>query len=192
MKSAPYGSTSARSRRWRRRLRRSTSSNYHWTACFHSTHVVYSDFRAAMLFRDSVLVDRIFRVFDMDDDGVISFPEYIACLSILSHKATQEEKLKCKHISYLCSRLHLTFYIHSLLPVVWLRLRRAHQRLGPNCCRRRYTQVITTFTLEKVLFDEVLCRENGVVITRTAIDELVAATMSQCPVATPNKINYDE
>jgi Ca2+-binding EF-hand superfamily protein len=47
------------------------------------------------MFKDSTLVDRIFSVFDLDDDGVISFTEYIACLSILSSKATSEEKLKC-------------------------------------------------------------------------------------------------
>ena len=57
---------------------------------------VIREFRNALLFKDSVLVDRLFRVFDVDDDGEISFQEFIACLSILSTKATQEEKLQCK------------------------------------------------------------------------------------------------
>jgi serine/threonine-protein phosphatase 2B regulatory subunit len=51
-------------------------------------------FQAAMLFKDSALLDRIFRVFDLDDDNQISFPEYLSCLSIISSKATKEDKLK--------------------------------------------------------------------------------------------------
>lgn len=54
-----------------------------------------SQFQGAMLFRDSALLDRIFRAFDTNDDGFISFSEYVACLSIISNKATQEDKLKC-------------------------------------------------------------------------------------------------
>ena len=49
-----------------------------------------------MLFRDSALVDRIFRVFDKDDDNKISFDEYLKCLATLSNKASDNEKLKCK------------------------------------------------------------------------------------------------
>ena len=51
-----------------------------------------------MLFRDSALIDRIFRVFDKDDDNMISFNEYVSCLAILSNKASDEEKLKCTYI----------------------------------------------------------------------------------------------
>lgn len=54
------------------------------------------EFRSALLFKDSVLVDRIFQVFDRDDDGEICFQEYVACLSILSLKASSDEKLQCK------------------------------------------------------------------------------------------------
>jgi len=53
-----------------------------------------SQFQAAMLFRESALLDRIFYVFDTDDDGSISFSEYVSCLSIISSKTPQEEKLK--------------------------------------------------------------------------------------------------
>jgi hypothetical protein len=52
-------------------------------------------FQAAMLFKDSALLDRIFRVVDIDDDDHISFHEYLSCLSIISNKASQEDKLKC-------------------------------------------------------------------------------------------------
>jgi len=51
-----------------------------------------------MLFRDSVLVDRIFRVFDKQDHNAITFEEYIACLSVLSNKASDEDKLKCNQL----------------------------------------------------------------------------------------------
>ena len=47
-----------------------------------------------MLFKDSALLDRMFRVFDKNDDNVITFDEYIECLSIISTKATKEEKMK--------------------------------------------------------------------------------------------------
>lgn len=53
-----------------------------------------------MLFRDSVLVDRIFRVFDKQDHNAITFEEYIACLSVLSNKASDEDKLKLSFQMY--------------------------------------------------------------------------------------------
>lgn len=61
-----------------------------------SLTLIYRQFQGAMLFKDSVLVDRIFRVFDSDDDDLISFAEYIACLSRLSNKASDEDKLRRK------------------------------------------------------------------------------------------------
>ncbi len=48
-----------------------------------------------MLFQDSALIDRIFRVFDTNDDNQICFTEYIGCLSTISSKASKEEKVKC-------------------------------------------------------------------------------------------------
>jgi Ca2+-binding EF-hand superfamily protein len=49
-----------------------------------------------MLFKDTALLDRIFRVFDTDDDNQISFQEYVSCLAMISSKASKEDKLKCK------------------------------------------------------------------------------------------------
>ena len=57
--------------------------------------IFYRQFQGAMLFRDSAVVDRIFRVFDKDDDNMISFEEYLTCLATLSNKASEENKLKC-------------------------------------------------------------------------------------------------
>jgi Ca2+-binding EF-hand superfamily protein len=48
-----------------------------------------------MLFKDSNLLDRIFTVFDSDNDGFVNFREYVQNLSILSSKAGREDKLKC-------------------------------------------------------------------------------------------------
>jgi Ca2+-binding EF-hand superfamily protein len=45
-----------------------------------------------MLFADSALLDQIFRVFDANDDDQISFEEYLKCLSVISNKASREDK----------------------------------------------------------------------------------------------------
>lgn len=51
-------------------------------------------FQAAMLFKDSAFLDRMFRVFDTNEDDKISFTEYISCLSFLSNKSQKSEKIK--------------------------------------------------------------------------------------------------
>jgi len=56
--------------------------------------ITRKQFQAAMLFKDSALLDRIFRVFDADDNDQISFQEYVQCLSMISSKAPKEEKMK--------------------------------------------------------------------------------------------------
>ena len=73
-----------------------------------------------MLFKDSALLDRIFRVFDVDDDNEIIFSEYLSCMSMISSKATKEEKLKCKLLfstSYLFGLFTLVLYLHFLFTV---------------------------------------------------------------------------
>lgn len=57
---------------------------------------LHRQFQAAMLFKDSALLDRIFRVVDADDDDQICFIEYLSVLSTISNKASQEDKLRCK------------------------------------------------------------------------------------------------
>lgn len=59
------------------------------------SYTFVSQFQVAMLFKDSALLDRIFRVFDKDDDDQISFLEYLTCLSTISSKAPKEDKIKC-------------------------------------------------------------------------------------------------
>lgn len=59
-----------------------------------SDHISQKQFQKAMLFKDTTFLDRIFRVVDKNDDNKISFAEYVECLSILSNKASKEDKLK--------------------------------------------------------------------------------------------------
>lgn len=53
-----------------------------------------SKFQEAVLFRETTLIDRIFVAFDVNHNGFISFADYIKGLSMLSSKATVEEKLE--------------------------------------------------------------------------------------------------
>lgn len=53
-----------------------------------------SQFQTAMMFKETAMLDRIFRVFDKNEDDKISFEEFVECLSVLSSKAPQSEKLK--------------------------------------------------------------------------------------------------
>lgn len=57
-----------------------------------------SDFQTALGFtvKESLYVDRIFQLFDANGDSCISFAEFLQSVSILSSKATTEEKLRCE------------------------------------------------------------------------------------------------
>lgn len=69
--------------------------------------------------------------------GVISFNEYIACLSLLSNKATKEEKLKCTHITHTYyilyiphiythtyTYIHTYIYIFTYIPHIFIYINR--------------------------------------------------------------------
>ncbi|GAB9472178.1 hypothetical protein Gpo141_00009363 [Globisporangium polare] len=55
-----------------------------------------SDFQTALGFtvKESLYVDRIFQLFDANGDSCISFGEFLQSVSILSSKASTEEKLR--------------------------------------------------------------------------------------------------
>lgn len=74
---------------------------YHFKAVSSKSETITrAQFQTAVLFKDTALLDRIFRVFDQDDDNSITFSEFISCLSTMSSKATQEEKLKLAFAIY--------------------------------------------------------------------------------------------
>lgn len=52
------------------------------------------EFRDALGLKDSLMVRRMFKLFDGDDNGTIDFREFIVGLSVFNEKATMEEKLK--------------------------------------------------------------------------------------------------
>ncbi len=65
-----------------------------------SDFITRAKFQALMLFRDTIMLDRIFRVFDEDDDQKISFAEYLKCLSMISNKASETQKLQLSFQMY--------------------------------------------------------------------------------------------
>ncbi|CAK9042649.1 Calcineurin B-like protein 2, partial [Durusdinium trenchii] len=52
-----------------------------------------NEFREAMMLQDSLFSDRLFQLFDENDDGYINFEEFICGLSILCVRGTLEEKM---------------------------------------------------------------------------------------------------
>jgi Ca2+-binding EF-hand superfamily protein len=62
--------------------------------------ITREQFQEVMLFRDTAMLARMFRVFDSDEDQRISFTEYLQCLSIISNKAPEAEKLRLSFQMY--------------------------------------------------------------------------------------------
>lgn len=62
--------------------------------------ITRAQFQELMLFRDTIMLDRIFRVFDANEDQKISFSEYLQCLSVISNKASEAAKLKLSFQMY--------------------------------------------------------------------------------------------
>lgn len=60
------------------------------------------EFQNAIGMKNSTFVDRMFSVFDSNSDGAINFAEFLAILSVLSTKATPDEKLSFSFKIYDC------------------------------------------------------------------------------------------
>lgn len=130
-----------------------------------------SQFQVAMLFRDSALLDRMFRVFDKNDDENISFDEYIACLSVISNKASKEDKTRRMYVHFLFSSLTLcavSFQIYDF-----------------DC-----DGLISVSDLTAVV--AATLREHGVIISRADLDKLVAHTMAEAHPTSAGLITYEE
>lgn len=56
-----------------------------------------SEFQTALGFtvKESLYVDRIFQLFDTNNDNFISFDEFLQSVSVLSSKGSTAEKVKC-------------------------------------------------------------------------------------------------
>jgi len=144
-----------------------------------------AQFQSAMLFQDSILMDRIFAVFDADNDNLISFDDYVACLSTVSNKAKPEDKLKCALV------LVLYFFPFPLLPHTRPAVCFSHRRTVSfkiyDCDGDGF---INTGDLTAVV--AATLREQDVVIARTDLDQIVEQTMKEAHPATAGKISYDE
>lgn len=51
------------------------------------------EFKGALGMKNATLVDSLFQVFDTENNGVISFREFICGLSVLSSKSSRDEKI---------------------------------------------------------------------------------------------------
>jgi hypothetical protein len=81
--------------------------------------ITKSDFKEVMKQMgvvDPFLQDLVFNVFDSGKDGVISYPEFVHALSIMT-RGSPDEKLECKLSSAFCALfLSLTHsFSHSLI-----------------------------------------------------------------------------
>ena len=53
-------------------------------------------FHDAVLFRNALLAERVYSIFDSRKEGAVNFLDYIKGMSRLSNKASVDEKVKCK------------------------------------------------------------------------------------------------
>jgi Ca2+-binding EF-hand superfamily protein len=128
-----------------------------------------------MLFQDSALLDRIFRVFDTNDDNQICFTEYISCLSTISSKASKEEKLKCKYLN-LSSQHNPTFFFFCTVSF------QIYDFDGDSFISVTDLTAVVAATL----------REHKIVIMRSDIDQIVASTFEEAKPKHPGMISFDE
>lgn len=52
-------------------------------------------FKNILNISSNLLIERLYSVYDYNDDGGIEFDDFVNCLSALSHKASFEEKITC-------------------------------------------------------------------------------------------------
>lgn len=144
-----------------------------------------AQFQSAMLFQDSILMDRIFAVFDADSDNLISFDDYIACLSTVSNKAKPEDKLKCAFSSIMCPASSSSLPL-SLCAPCFLSTNKVSFKIY-DCDGDGF---IGTGDLTAVV--AATLREQDVVIARADLDQIVEQTMKEAHPAQAGKISYDE
>ena len=128
-----------------------------------------------MLFRDSSLLERIFRAFDTDHDGTINFSEFISCLSTFSSKGTPEEKLRCNYVV-----LNTTICLIFCFFVVSFKI---YDSNGDNFIDEQELKELLSSTM----------REHDVVFSDKCISRIVDETFAEIRPANPSRgISFDE
>ena len=130
-----------------------------------------------MLFRDSALLDRIFRAFDLNDDDKIFFEEYLSCLSSISTKSSREDKLHCEWNRKLYKSI--ISVDHNISFLVSFKI---FDFDGDNFVSVSDLTAIVAASL----------RERGLVISRPDIDFIVKKTFDDVKPKHEGMITFDE
>lgn len=73
------------------------------------------EFQQTLGLKDGLLASRLFSLFDVNNDGSINFHEFVMAFSILSPRATVDEKLKCKLFLPLIYLFYLQFPLRYMM-----------------------------------------------------------------------------
>lgn len=57
------------------------------------------EFQTLVGLKDGLYLERLFALFDSNNDGSIAFKEFLQCISFLSSKMPKEERVKCECLS---------------------------------------------------------------------------------------------
>ena len=89
------------------------SNELHHDGLIHKDELAWALFKAH---RHNLFVDRVFELFDMKQNNVIEFGEFVRSLSVFHPSATLEEKAECRlHTNPLCPSTHATCIIDTLI-----------------------------------------------------------------------------
>jgi Ca2+-binding EF-hand superfamily protein len=150
-----------------------------------------------MLFKDSALLDRIFRVFDADDDNEIIFSEYLSCMSSISSKATREEKLKCKLLGFILQHHHrdkrrgctaVSFQIYDFDGDGFIR----YSPFIMRPCARPHSFFVVHSVGDLTAVLAATLREHKLTISRADIDHVVKETFAEADTRNEGMISLEE
>ena len=84
----------------------------------------FEEFQSSLQFTNVTFASRIFSALDQNGDQGLEFYEFVKGFHILSHNATQEEKIKCEFIKKKKKKIsnQLKKKKNSLLQNLWFKL----------------------------------------------------------------------
>lgn len=137
-----------------------------------------SEFQSALGFcvNESFYVDRMFVLFDTNNDGFISFEEFLRSVSILSSKGKQDEKTKRKLIRFNVSIVRTNAHLLSKVSFDILDIN-ADEFIDPTELKQM-TQANLT--------------ENNIVMSEEQVDALVAKTIDEADLNQDGRIDIQE